>query len=226
MVTIHDKPIFLAGVSDPEPNWWARVKQSVAFAVLGFCGCASDVESFRQDQHIRQTIRESMRWQMGYSHSCDAMESAIVATARDDEYHLTGYDSLRAANNGVTRTEKQWDEYFDRIGVNPVTFDFVPRRAQIIPRFAAASVLSIRYHLGSMPYNEANVLLVQRKYYELCRKRNVRHLDAASHEQFVLNAFFNEDVLDRIGRTRKRLPAWVHSVFGLSKPDAAPLAAC
>jgi len=53
-------------------------------------------------------------------------------------------------------------------------------------------------------------MLVERKYNELCRKRGVRMFDAERHKQFVMNAFFNEDVLEQVALTRKRVPKWLN----------------
>lgn len=99
-------------------------------------------------------------------------------------------------------------------------------RAKIIPRFAAACVLHLRAKLGALPNNEANVLLVQRKYLEMCRKHNVRDVDTVLHQGFVMNAMFTESVLDDISASRRRLPKWIRFLEEVPETGSIPAAIC
>jgi len=140
----------------------------------------------------------------------------MATTLRDDAYDLGDGSLLQQANRGVHRTNREWDDYFDQLGVprnllagTDQQMLGVARPARVVPRFAAAMALHLRAKLGKLAYSEANLLLVQRKYLEVCSRKHVRDVDAVSHQQFVVNAFFGEDVLDRVGTVRLRTPWWV-----------------
>jgi hypothetical protein len=99
-------------------------------------------------------------------------------------------------------------------------------QAQIIPKFAAACALHIRTKLGAMEANEANVLLVQRKYLEVCRRLNVRDVDIVLHQGFVMNAVFTESVLDDVASSRRRLPAWIKWLDEVGPTGCVPRSVC
>ncbi len=96
--------------------------------------------------------------------------------------------------------------------------------ARMIPHFAATMVLQLRAKFGRLPLNDANRMLIEREYLRICREGSVRHVDIALHEQWVMNAFFNEGVLEELPTTRLRVPGWMRRAFG-SAPSA-PAAAC
>lgn len=187
------------------------------------CLDASELESYRVDTQVRSSIREEMRLHMGYFG-----RETCIASAMDESLASTGYDltdggSIRKANKGVKRTMRQWDAYFRSIGVNvnqyisAMSRESARSRACIVPKFAAACALHLRCKLGVLAQNEANVLLVQRKYLELCRRHSVRDVDTVLHQQYVMNTVFAESVLDELATTRRRLPQWVRWLDSLEK---------
>lgn len=197
------------------------------------CGGVADVDEIRMDRRVRREVREEMRVQHGYLPGRDCLESVMAVTLRDDAYNLGDMSLLEEANRGVTRTAAEWDEYFRKLGVprnlaagTDRQMLSLERPAQIVPRFAAAMALHLRALLGRLAYNEANLLLVQRKYLEVCRLKHVRNVDAVSHQQFVLNAVFGEDVLDRVGTARSRTPWWVRWLSDEPTLRPARLQAC
>jgi hypothetical protein len=191
--------------------------------------CGID-DGFLEDYHVnvqaRSDIRASVLAQCGTvdetSSDIDAVISAIVA---EDEYVLGSWKHIHAANEGVRRTSVEWDTYFERIGVDPVTKIRTGKPSKIVPRFAAAVALHIRSKLGRLENNRANRLLVERKYFEICRKRGVRDSDSNSHFQYVFNAVFNEDVLEMVGTTHRRAPWWLKMVDDYH-PTSVAMQAC
>jgi len=95
-----------------------------------------------------------------------------------------------------------------------------------VPKFAAACALHLRSKLGSLNNNEANILLVQRKYLELCRRHKLRDVDTVLHQQFVMNAVFTEGVLDEVATVRRRLPRWISWLDSLESPTQLSPAVC
>lgn len=89
--------------------------------------------------------------------------------------------------------------------------------ARVIPRFVAAVCCALRAKFGNMVGNEANRLLIQREYLKLCRETDIRNVDAATHQQWVMNTFFNEGVMEHLATTRGRLPPWLARAFGTSQ---------
>ena len=158
---------------------------------------------------------------MGYSSTTDALSQAMIDVHAETGYDLGTVGLLRQATKGVRRTVKEWDMYFTNLGLDPCKLsgnELLP--ACVVPKFAAAAALSLRAKLGRLPSNDANCLLVQRKYLELCNRRGVRDVDVVSHQQFVMNTFFGERVLDHVALTRSRLPAWMKWAFPSENRDA------
>nr|WRQ65453.1 hypothetical protein [Tolivirales sp.] len=191
------------------------------------CLDVDEMECYRVDQRVRSAMRDEMREHMGYSG-----QECCVKAVMNDVFTNTGYDltdrgSIARANIGVKRTAKEWDAYFAKLGVDPLSLrPELNVSARIVPKFAAACALRMRCKLGSLQANEANVLLVQRKYLELCRQRNVRDVDAVLHQQFVINAVFTEGVLDEVATVRRRLPKWISWLDSLEKPGGISPTVC
>jgi len=192
----------------------------------------SDLECYQTDKAVRAALRDNMRAHMGYSG-----RDSCVANAVTEVFVATGYDladggGIRKANEGVRRTKREWDAYFADLGIKveacyeSTTRGANERPARIVPKFAAACALHIRSKLGSLATNDANVLLVQRKYLELCRRHGVRDVDTVLHQQFVMNAVFTECVLDEVATVRRRLPRWVSWLDSLEKPGVTSPAVC
>lgn len=197
----------------PSKSGWARFKRWILDKIEEYAICISkeelaELDCYRTDERVRTCVRAEMREHLGYERRDTCVANAIDTVYRETGYDLADMGSIRLANKGVKRTIKEWDAYFLRMGVNPLA-EPAQGKAKIVPKFAAACALHIRTKLGALANNEANVLLVQRKYLELCRKHGVRDVDTVLHQGFVMNAVFTESVLDDVAASRKRLPAWL-----------------
>lgn len=196
------------------------------------CLDASELQCYRTDNLVRASMRDEMRLHMGYTGKESCVVSAIDDVLIDTGYDLSDGGSIREANKGVKRTMNEWDTYFKQLGINVSTFSAASNReaskrpARIVPKFAAACALHMRAKLGALATNEANMLLVQRKYLELCRRHRVRDVDTVLHQQFVMNAVFTEGVLDEVATTRRRLPAWIGWLDSLDKASALAPTVC
>nr|WRQ65079.1 tombus P33-like protein [Tolivirales sp.] len=205
---------------------------------LGCCGEESlrDYECYRTGEQVRECVRAEMREHLGYGGRDTCVGGAIDSVLRETGYDLVdgtyaNMDKIRQANEGVTRTMAEWDAYFESMGVNPLNVDQkdvfnVRGRAKIVPRFAAACAIHLRAKLGALSRTEANILLVQRKYLEVCRRHGVRDVDTVLHQGFVMNAVFTESVLDDIAASRRRLPAWIRFLEEVPKTGSIPQDVC
>lgn len=236
MATINET----AGVNEPRLSTWAKCKRALMNELFGSpnlvglcCGGVDGLDEIAADARMRRSVRNEMRQQPGFLPGRDCLVSVMAVTLRDDAYDLGDMSLLEEANRGVTRTHQEWQDYFAKLGV-PRNLEAgtdqqqlsAQRPAQVVPRFAAAMALHLRAKLGRLAYNEPNLLLVQRKYLEVCKLKHVRDVDTVSHQQFVVNAFFGEDVLDRVGTARQRTPWWVRWLTDQPVLKSAPLQAC
>jgi len=239
----------------PSKSSWAKFKRWVLdkFEYFACCGTADqfrDLECHRTDEHVRECIRAEMREHSGFGGEETCITQAMKTTFRETGYDLGNLEVTESANVKVMHTYAQWDDYFEKIAVNPVEsvtkqtyaqwealiegFAVNPleakvvkhQRAHIVPKFAAACVLHLRAKLGALSNSEANVLLVQRKYLEVCRKHGVRDVDVVLHQGFVMNAMFTESVLDDIASSRRRLPAWMKFLDETPETGSVPNTIC
>ncbi len=135
---------------------------------------------------------------------------------RDDEARRCIRSSMLGyRSNSVARTLE--DLAAEGIGIREE--DSGNTSASLVPAFAADMTLLLRSNLGPLEYNTANLLLVNAEYHRVCRGLFVRCVDQAAHRQHVINAFFFEDVFDQVGRTRSRLPRWLNTLMGHSRPS-------
>ncbi len=205
----------------PRLSIWARFKKAVLECVeespliqLLCCVDGNELQLNRVDRFTRQCVREEMRTHLGYGKGEDCVTAAMDETLLHSGYDLGNGGHIRRENEGVTRTYAEWDAYFAAIQVNPMVLLPTVERVKVVPKFAAACALHLRAKLGALNSSEANVLLAQRKYLEICRKHGVRDGDTVAHQQHVLNAFFGEGVLDEVGGIRRKLPRWVLALEG------------
>lgn len=99
-----------------------------------------------------------------------------------------------------------------------------PVEVRVFPAFAADMALLLESNLGTMAPSSANLLVAEREYHRVCRRMGVRIADQATHRQHVLNAFFYEGELSRVGLVRTRMPRWLLRLGEVGVPR--PLAAC
>lgn len=208
--------------------WFGENVLSTPFFSTLCCLGTEDMDAVYVDQHVRRLVREGMRMQFARGKATDCIEGVMQAVVREDHYNLGSVDTFNAAYRdiGARYTRKEWDNIHQRVGHQPLTDHELERPARVVPRFAAAVVVYLRAKLGVLTATEANHLLVQRKYLEVCKLRNVRNVDIVSHQQFVLNAFFREDVLDRIGSVRSRLPMWLRWMHSIETVQPLQPMAC
>lgn len=239
MATINETPLIHNPTAD-EPRlsawqklvrsckqkWYKLCMESPVVQVL-CCIDASEGPNYERDMEVRRDIRAAMREQMGFYGNSSCLESVMHETKRD-----TGYCLGAKQETYKTRTFKQWEELFEANNFTERT----PREVilavvadgrddvKIVPRFAAAVVVHMRSKFGILAKTEANQLLVQRKYLEICREHRVRDANIACHLQAVMNAYFTEDVLERLAKTRLRAPRWMRMFE--EKERAAILEVC
>lgn len=237
MATTHENPLRPVGLNTPRLStwnrftlsckvWWNNVLRESELAQLLCCVDATEVENYQRSEAIRSEIREAMRTQMGFDGQSSCVQAVMHETRIEHGY------SLGREQEVVTHTEKEWDAIFEERSISVhdppevVVYKLkqTPTPARVVPRFAAAVTLHVKAKLGVLAKTEANILLVQRKYLEVCRDHGVRDIDTVSHLQFVLNAYFTEDVLERLAKTRLRAPAWLR-VFE-EKERTATLEVC
>lgn len=190
--------------------------------LFGLCFTSDEEHHFLLDRRIRADISESMRTH--YVNDVYDAEGNVddIASAVEDVYSATGYDL-----GGQSRDQPRI------LGTEPMMFGTVPsdlplvvrapvhQHVQVIPRFAGACVAVLRSRLGVLGRTSANLLLVQREYLRLCRRRGVRAHDIVSHQLHVMNAFFTDDVYDRVAQTRRRIPAWLRWAYPWNDTDVS-----
>lgn len=236
MATINEELITPA-TREPRLSTWMKFKrwilETIEESTLAQALCCLDVnemECHRVDKLVRAGVREQMRHHMGFHGRESCVSNAIDVVYAETGYDLADGGSIRMANKGVKRTMKEWDAYFSEMGVDPLALEGAradhKHHAKIVPKFAAACALHIRTKLGALANNEANVLLVQRKYLELCRRHGVRDVDTVQHQQFVLNAVFTESVLDDVATVRRRLPKWIVWLDSVKKSESVSSTVC
>lgn len=236
MVTTKEfTSVLPTAVREPRKSTWSKFKSWCGTAIIESpllqalcCFDTTEVECYARDQEIRAEIRKEMRSHMGYGGSTTCVGAVMDTVLRDTGYDLGDLGTIRKANEGVTRTAVQWDAYFKRLGIDPATLSdgSAYTKVCVVPKFAAAVSLEIRTRLGKMQASEANMLLVQRKYLEICRKHGVRDSDTIAHQQFVMNTVFTETVLDHVATTRKRMPAWLRWATDTTPVESAGPSVC
>lgn len=188
----------------PTKSMWANMCNSVREYMFDsplarFVCCLDDsmVSMYHEGRFREEQLRENLLTQNAHRSSSNCVEQTIL-----DVYMNTGYD--------LTTTTSKVDVVIDeKIEKRIAENRFISRKAQHIPKFAAAMVLSLRMDHGRMTLNDANSLLLERSYNRKCKKLNIRNVDSVSHYQSVANAYFDEYALDSIALARTKLPKWL-----------------
>lgn len=180
---------------------------------LGCCLTSDEEPSFHLDRRIRDDITQHMRTH--YTNDVYDAEGNVddIATAMADVYRVNGYD-LGGQSRGQPMMFGTIPSELPLVVPAPVD-----RHVKVIPRFAAACVTVLRSRLGVLGRTSANLLLVQREYLRLCRRRGVRAHDIASHQLHVMNAFFTNDVYERVAQSRRRVPKWLKWAYPWDDTD-------
>ncbi len=196
----------------------------------------------RQEKILRKPASGDCFAGNGHEEDPAPLHATLVAVVREDEYVMGGMQLIYEANKGVTRTEAGWREYFDRLGIDPMTRPPVGagvcdavgleeihgpsrisgRPASMVPRFVAGVVHVLRSRLVSRKRTEDNILVVTREYHKICKIHGVHRGDIVLHQQAVLNCYFTEDVDVRSATARTRAPKWAKWVLGITDSPTEP----
>jgi len=122
--------------------------------------------------------------------------------------HVNEYMHIYSADRGLRRDYARLPQH---------------NTVRLIPHFTAQMVLVLRAKFGRLLLNDANRMLIEREYLRACREGSVRYVDIALHQQWVMNAYFNEGVLEELATTRPRVPKWLRNAFGSVPSAPAPV---
>jgi len=255
LTAVNDEHQTFDVVTGATVGWWDRVKAHLSASVRGspglqalLCLSGSDLAAYELDGDIRRAAQRAVldhSAQQGEQHTC-------VGQVMTEVFLETGYDLgdmgyIRRANEGVKRTKKEWDAYFaqlgakhrtgaewlavfKRVGLNDLKRNarggIESSKVRIIPKFAAAVALHIRAKLGKLQTNESNLLLVQRKYLEICHNHGVRDSDMIMHQQHVMNLVFDLQIADSVALSRRRVPRWLQWLDGVKPRSTNEVTVC
>jgi len=211
---------------------WAEFKRSMSNVIrVLLCGCysAEGLANFEADDHFRSCVREHMRKQeVNLEEGVKPLEHALVASVKEDGYVLGDWHTIEKANEGIKRTQKEWDVYFQRLGVDPKTRNTTGMRcARLVPRFVTACVFAMRAKPGiGRECNEDNLRVATREYHKICKNHGVHSGDEEHHMQSVLNAFFTEDIAGKLGRSRSAAPKWLKWLYDVQTPSTSKPIVC
>lgn len=201
-------------------NKWTKAR--LGSRLLMFLTCVDEelLEEFAAECKVRDDIKLCLT-----EHSRGAAPVVVRETVSDvlheQAYDMT--DALAFAREKHTYTE--WEELIARTGLTDeqLVESLGKTSVQLIPRFVAASIVSLRAKFGALEHREDNVLLIQREYLRVSRDANVRACDVELHRQHVINGFFSEDVLNKLGTVRTRIPRWMRDAYGREAAMGGPV---
>lgn len=197
---------------EKERGFLRRGALVVVRGLLGWFGCSNVLDEYDADVQFRAEVRAQMLLKMEYPRSDGHVVRSLADTLRRD----LGYEI--APETAKDRPEDHPDN-------NRGLYDPLVTPVVHIPRFTATMAIHMRARLGKLENNLENSLVVCAEYRRVARYHKVHDVDIVAHEGLVLNAFFNEDVLDRASQRRRRLPAWIKAMIGPSQVGG-PLVAC
>jgi hypothetical protein len=209
--TLVPKPI--APFPTPTFGLFDRVKFFFQ-SLIGQCCYPQEYAAYQQYEGFRQQVLSH------YTELSDRPVHPVVGAAVD-EYLSTGYDIVGIGNT-VTRvinsnpSPMDVKNVADKYGLSKRELRQASRRpyrgrAKLTSRFVAACVMHLRSKLGHMTESEANILVVERAYHNVCRDQNVRVVDIDLHRQVVLNLFFDDVAFQHVADSRVRLASWLQA---------------
>jgi len=220
---LHTVP--LGGKTNPILTRWNNFKRSVgawwhhsAATTFICCANAEAFDAYVADELLREDIRREMLRVVNYQ-GCNNSAEAAILSAHDFGYELGVAPMCEPVEAVPVSPDHKCDAYTE---VGGVTND----RVCVVPRFAAAMTLVLRSRLGRMGPSSANQLLLEREYNRLARSYGVREADIASHSLHVRNAYFGENVFDRIPSARSRQTRVGRWAFGVQPIPTEPPAVC
>lgn len=187
--------------------WYKRLGLWVVRALDPLSCCTAEVDNALMDELIRSRIR--------------------VAYGEHDVNECRSQDGATSDDGGSIATVARMCLEEERYSlVSDGKSNGQRKVTAVVPKFAATVALHLRTRLGKLVDEPANRLLVEREYLRVCRLRKVRDIDIVAHQAHVMNAFFYEDVLDRIAATRHRMPKWVAWLVGVERGSSGPNTPC
>jgi len=214
-------------------KWWYN--SSIAEVLC--CVDAGDYEAALADERVRNDIRREMLRTQNYRGYGNGVVAAIASVRAELGYEMSmpeevvnagSVDSLAVdvSSREDTPQEVEGVANTSDLGAELVEYAEQQQRVCVVPRFAAAIALHLRSRLGRMAPSEANQLLMEREYNRLCRNYRVRDVDIAAHYSYVKNAYFGEQVFDRIPTGRTRLSRFARWALSFDDMPRAPPQVC
>lgn len=221
MATINETSIEFSVPAQTRLTTWELFKSCVSHLFEScMCGVPAEVlEDYKRDELIRQQARMQLYATHGTARAdVDPVDAIIQEVIREDHHNMGTIEHVY----GVVKPTRddgedmEFNAVLEALDMDPKTLQFRGReKPRIYARFVSQMALYIQSTLGKMKLTDANVLLVERKYNEVCRKRHVRLCDQSRHRQHVINAVFTEHALDMVGTARIRLPLWYRWLNGI-----------
>lgn len=197
-------------------EWW----YSSGVTAILCCVESEDYDTVVADERIRVDIRREMVRTVSYAGYGNSVKAVMSSVRLDLDYDMSTGEVVTA----VAVTAGDVDVVCDQpvvkqdLGGQP--------RVCVVPRFAAAMTLNLRSRIGRLAPSEANQLLMEREYNRLCRAYGVRDADIAAHYCHVKNAFFGEQVFDRIPTGRSRMSRFARWAMDFDSLPSVPPQAC
>lgn len=194
---------------------WNQFKRSVGAwwhhsAATSFICCANAeaFDAYVADERIREDIQREMLRAVDYHGQSTSAEAAVV------DIRSLGYEMATAVAEPTAIAVMVGDAP-NKLSTPVSNCEVAVQRVCVVPRYAAAMTLVLRSRLGRMGPSAANQLLVEREYNRLSRLYGVREADIASHSLHVRNAYFGENVFERIPSARARqtrVGRWAYNI--------------
>lgn len=212
-----------SAISGPVSRW-ASAKKRLATVMLDsvfarfVCGIDDAlVEELRLDDEVREAVVSEMVHHMpGCAET--VVQLAVSRTLVQGHYDLT--DQVARCNllpDGVVTDEDLAKVDLTREEVNAAMLiqGKPPRPTAYSPAFISSMSCLLTSKLGKMDKNvPGNLEVVEREYFRLGRKMNVRVVDLVANRQYVLNTVFSDTVFDNVPMARTRIPRWLKLLRG------------
>jgi hypothetical protein len=189
---------------------WKGCKLFIGTAIMALACDSDTLELVLADEQMRKDIREEMSL-----HRPDTISRGLNDVVSD--VHRRGYDltNNREIEYIQDATQNNTLDQLPTYGGKIIAPQPLWEPVTVIPRFAASMTCALRAKFGILEENDANKLLLQREYLRMCREGNVRNADVAAHQPYVMNAYFREDLYERIPKARMRLSWWMKRLLGI-----------
>lgn len=201
-------------------QWWYN--SSITSTIC--CVEPAEFDDVVADERVRIDIRREMVRTVDYVGLANGVAAAMASAQRELGYSLSVQEEVPVVTVVTAISDLGVEKGVDAMGCSANGVQ--QPRVCVVPRFAAAMTLHLRSRLGRMGPSEANQLLVEREYNRLCRAYGVRDADIAAHYAHVKNAYFGEQVFDRIPLARTRMSRFARWAMDFSPMPIVPPQAC